>query len=60
MIEPFLPVAATGPLPGRVGDQFNGILWRFRTGAGWRGARSRHSSIRGAAMRRDDTGHAVS
>ncbi|MFC4589116.1 transposase, partial [Sphaerisporangium corydalis] len=33
LIEPCLPVAATGPLPRRVRDQFNGILWRFRTGS---------------------------
>jgi transposase len=36
LIEPFLPVAATGPLPRRARDQFNGVLWRFRTGSGWR------------------------
>jgi transposase len=35
LIEPFLPVAATGPLPRRTRDQFNGVLWRFRTGSGW-------------------------
>lgn len=29
-------MAATGPLPRRVRDQFNGVLWRFRTGSGWR------------------------
>ncbi|WP_199443568.1 hypothetical protein [Umezawaea beigongshangensis] len=26
LIEPHVPVAATGPLPRRVRDQFNGIL----------------------------------
>jgi transposase len=36
LIEPFLPVAATGPLPRRMREQFNGVLWRFRTGSGWR------------------------
>lgn len=36
LIEPFVPVAATGPLPRRTRDQFNGVLWRFRTGSGWR------------------------
>jgi transposase len=36
LIEPFLPVAATGPLPRRTRDQLNGVLWRFRTGSGWR------------------------
>lgn len=36
LIEPLLPVAATGPLPRRTREQFNGVLWRFRTGSGWR------------------------
>lgn len=36
LIEPFVPVAATGPLPRRMREQFNGVLWRFRTGSGWR------------------------
>ncbi|MBB6345178.1 transposase [Nonomuraea muscovyensis] len=42
LIEPHLPVAATGPLPRRVRDQFNGILWRFRTGSGWRDVPERY------------------
>lgn len=42
LIEPCLPVAATGPLPRRVRDQFNGILWRFRTGSGWRDVPERY------------------
>ncbi|MBB5866694.1 transposase [Allocatelliglobosispora scoriae] len=42
LIEPFLPVAATGPLPRRVRDQFNGVLWRFRTGSGWRDVPERY------------------
>lgn len=42
MIEPLLPVAATGPLPRRVRDQFNGVLWRFRTGSGWRDVPERY------------------
>jgi transposase len=42
LIEPFLPVAATGPLPRRARDQFNGILWRFRTGSGWRDVPERY------------------
>ncbi|QKW24725.1 IS5 family transposase [Streptomyces seoulensis] len=36
LIEPLLPVAATGPLPRRVRDHFNGVMWRFRTGSRWR------------------------
>lgn len=42
LIEPYVPVAATGPLPRRVRDQFNGILWRFRTGSGWRDVPERY------------------
>ncbi|WP_344141579.1 transposase [Polymorphospora rubra] len=44
LIEPCLPVAATGPLPWRVRDQFNGVLWRFRTGSGWRDVPQRYGS----------------
>lgn len=42
LIEPHVPVAATGPLPRRVRDQFNGVLWRFRTGSGWRDVPDRY------------------
>jgi len=42
LIEPQLPVAATGPLPRRLREQFNGILWRFRTGSGWRDVPERY------------------
>jgi transposase len=42
LIETHLPVAATGPLPRRVRDQFNGVLWRFRTGSGWRDVPERY------------------
>lgn len=42
LIEPFLPVAATGPLPRRARDQLNGMLWRFRTGSGWRDVPERY------------------
>jgi len=44
LIEPFLPVAATGPLPRRARDQLNGVLWRFRTGSGWREVPERYGS----------------
>ena len=44
LIEPQLPVAATGPLPRRMREQFNGILWRFRTGSGWRDVPERYGS----------------
>jgi transposase len=36
LVEPFVPVAATGPLPRRTRELFNGVLWRFRNGTGWR------------------------
>jgi len=42
LIEPLLPVAATGPLPRRVRDQFNGVIWRFRTGSGRRDVPERY------------------
>jgi transposase len=44
LIEPYLPVVATGPLPRRFRDQFNGVLWRFRTGSGWRDVPERYGS----------------
>jgi transposase len=44
LIEPHVPVAATGPLPRRVRDQFNGVLWRFRTGSGWRDVPERYGA----------------
>lgn len=36
LIEPFLPIGEYGPYPGRLRDQFEGAIWRFRTGAQWR------------------------
>jgi transposase len=44
LIEPFLPVAATGPLPRRTRELFNGVLWRFRTGSGWREVPERYGA----------------
>ena len=44
LIEPFLPVAATGPLPRNVRALFNGVLWRFRNGAGWRDVPDRYGA----------------
>lgn len=44
LIEPLVPVAATGPLPRRVREQFNGVLWRFRTGSGWRDVPERYGA----------------
>ncbi|MEU0744705.1 transposase [Streptomyces sp. NPDC006134] len=36
LIDPFLPMGEYGPSPGRLRDQFEGVIWRFRTGAQWR------------------------
>lgn len=36
LIEPFVPLGAFGPVSGRLRDQFNGVMWRFRTGSPWR------------------------
>lgn len=51
LIEPFLPVAATGPLPRRARAQLNGVLWRFRNGTGWRDVPERYGSWTGIYTR---------
>jgi hypothetical protein len=28
LIEPFLPIGEYGPYPGRLRDQFHGVIWR--------------------------------
>ncbi|ROR38163.1 putative transposase of IS4/5 family DUF4096 [Kitasatospora cineracea] len=35
-IEPYLPVGEYGPYPERLRRQFEGVIWRFRTGSQWR------------------------
>jgi transposase len=35
-IEPYLPVGEYGPYPGRLRQQFEGVIWRFKTGGQWR------------------------
>ena len=35
-IEPFLPIGRFGPYPERLRQQFEGVIWRFRTGGQWR------------------------
>ncbi len=35
-IEPFLPTGRFGPYPERLREQFDGVIWRFRTGGQWR------------------------
>ncbi|GAA2009907.1 hypothetical protein GCM10009838_89210 [Catenulispora subtropica] len=36
LIEPFLPIGRSGPYPQRLREQFEGVIWRFRTGSQWR------------------------
>jgi transposase len=36
LIEPFLPIGEYGPYPERLRDQFEGVIWRFRTSSQWR------------------------
>jgi len=35
-IEPYLPIGEYGPYPVRLRQQFEGVIWRFRTGGQWR------------------------
>jgi transposase len=35
-IEPCLPIGGFGPYPERLRQQFEGVVWRFRTGGQWR------------------------
>ncbi len=35
-IEPYLPIGSYGPYPQRLRQQFEGVIWRFRTGGQWR------------------------
>lgn len=35
-IEPHLPIGKCGPYPERLRQQFEGVIWRFRTGGQWR------------------------
>lgn len=36
LIEPYLPIGEYGPYPERLRQQFEGVIWRFRTGGQWR------------------------
>ncbi|MBM9503061.1 transposase [Streptomyces sp. KK5PA1] len=31
-IDPYLPIGRYGPYPERLRQQFEGVIWRFRTG----------------------------
>lgn len=35
-IGPHLPIGECGPYPERLRQQFEGVIWRFRTGGQWR------------------------
>ncbi|MEU4549428.1 transposase [Nonomuraea dietziae] len=37
LIEPHLPLGERGPIPD-LRQQFNAVMWRFRTGSPWRDA----------------------
>lgn len=34
-IKPYLPIGRFGPYPERLRQQFEGVIWRFRTGGRW-------------------------
>jgi transposase len=36
LIGLLLPIGRFGPYPQRLRDQFEGVIWRFRTGSRWR------------------------
>lgn len=36
LIEPYLPIGRYGPYPERLREQFEGVLWKFRSGSQWR------------------------
>ncbi|MFB7368900.1 IS5 family transposase [Streptomyces sp. NPDC056222] len=35
-IEPYLPIGEYGPYPERLRQQYEGVIWRFKTGGQWR------------------------
>jgi transposase len=35
-IGPYLPIGEYGPYPERLRQQFEGVVWRFKTGGQWR------------------------
>lgn len=41
LVEPYLPLGACGPIPD-LRNQFNAVMWRFRTGSPWRDVPERY------------------
>ncbi|GHD61116.1 hypothetical protein GCM10010317_054180 [Streptomyces mirabilis] len=35
-VGPYLPIGGYGPYPERLRQQFEGVIWRFKTGGQWR------------------------
>lgn len=36
LVELFLPIGRYGPYPHRLREQFEGVIWKFRSGGQWR------------------------
>ncbi|MFF3501788.1 transposase [Streptomyces sp. NPDC003247] len=43
-VEPLLPLGERGPYPEGLRRQFDGVLWRFRTGSPWRTVPERYGA----------------
>ncbi|MBK3564238.1 transposase [Streptomyces sp. MBT62] len=43
-VEPLLPLGERGPYPEALRRQFDGVMWRFRTGSPWRTMPSRYGA----------------
>ncbi|MGW0871138.1 transposase [Streptomyces sp. NPDC002740] len=43
-VEPLLPLGGRGPHPEGLREQFDGVMWRFRTGSSWRSVPERYGA----------------